>query len=58
MRSKSPETVSHYKAQVRSYLDMTGAPKGFVGFATTGAVHEVSPSPYAEPGFGAAYLAE
>jgi exodeoxyribonuclease-5 len=36
--------ITHYKAQVRSYLDMTATPKGYVVFATTGAVHEVSPS--------------
>jgi exodeoxyribonuclease-5 len=36
--------VGHYKAQVRSYLDMTGTPKGYVVFATAGAVHEVTPT--------------
>jgi ATP-dependent exoDNAse (exonuclease V) beta subunit len=38
------DVVGHYKAQVRSYLDMTGTPKGYVVFATTGAVHEVAPT--------------
>ncbi|WCM90609.1 UvrD-helicase domain-containing protein [Acidovorax sp. NCPPB 3576] len=38
------DTIAHYKAQVRSYLTMTGTPIGYVVFATTGAVHEVVPS--------------
>lgn len=37
-------TLKHYVAQVRSYLDMTGTPKGYVVFASTGAVHEVLPA--------------
>ncbi|MDP9933495.1 UvrD-helicase domain-containing protein [Variovorax paradoxus] len=36
--------VEHYKAQVRSYLEITRTPKGYVVFATTGAVHEVTSS--------------
>lgn len=39
------ESISHYKAQVRSYLEMTGTPKGYVVFATTGAVYEVTAAP-------------
>jgi exodeoxyribonuclease-5 len=38
------DVLGHYKAQVRSYLDMTGTPRGYVVFATTGAVHEVTPT--------------
>jgi ATP-dependent exoDNAse (exonuclease V) beta subunit len=38
-------SINHYKAQVRSYLEMTGTPKGYVVFATTGAVHEVTGTP-------------
>ena len=38
----SVETAAHYKAQVRSYLQMTGTPRGYVVFLTTGAVHEVN----------------
>jgi ATP-dependent exoDNAse (exonuclease V) beta subunit len=37
----TPDSVAHYKAQVRSYLAMTGTPRGYVVFSTTGAVHEV-----------------
>lgn len=40
----SPEATAHYTAQVRSYLQMTGTPKGYVVFATTAAVHEVAPA--------------
>ncbi len=36
------EAVAHYKAQIRSYLDMTGTPKGYVVFASTGIVHETT----------------
>lgn len=38
----SADVTAHYKAQVRSYLQMTKTPKGFVVFATTGTVHEVN----------------
>jgi exodeoxyribonuclease-5 len=38
----SGDSTTHYKAQVRSYLEMTGTPRGYVVFATTGAVHEVT----------------
>ena len=32
----SPETVEHYRAQIRAYLDMTGAERGLVVFMTSG----------------------
>jgi hypothetical protein len=38
----SPQAAAHYKSQVRSYRHMTGTPKGYVVFVTTGAVHEVA----------------
>ena len=38
----SPETLDHYRAQVRAYLDMTGAERGLLVAVTTGAVHSVS----------------
>ena len=34
----SPETLEHYRAQVRAYLDMTGADRGLVVAATSGAI--------------------
>lgn len=37
----TPDSVAHYKAQVRTYLAMTGTPRGYVVFSTTGDVHEV-----------------
>ena len=39
-----PETLAHYRAQVRAYLDMTGAERGLVVLMTTGAVITVSPT--------------
>jgi exodeoxyribonuclease-5 len=41
----SPETIDHYRAQVRNYLDMTGAERGLVVLVTTGAIIAVMPSP-------------
>ena len=38
----APETLEHYRAQVRAYLDMTGAERGLIVAVTTGAVHSVS----------------
>ncbi|MCY4592560.1 MAG: UvrD-helicase domain-containing protein [Alphaproteobacteria bacterium] len=38
----APETVEHYRAQVRAYLDMTGAPIGLIVALTPGAVFEVT----------------
>lgn len=40
-----PEAVAHYQRQVRSYLEITGTPRGLIVFATTGEVHEVSVTP-------------
>ena len=37
----SPETVDHYRAQVRTYLDMTGAERGLIVMITSGRVVEV-----------------
>ena len=33
-----PETLEHYRAQVRAYLDMTGAERGLIVFMTTGVI--------------------
>ena len=38
-------TVEHYGAQVRAYLDMTGATRGLIVMMTTGQVIEVAPTP-------------
>ena len=32
----TPETLDHYRAQVRAYLDITGAERGMVVFVTPG----------------------
>jgi ATP-dependent exoDNAse (exonuclease V) beta subunit len=37
-------TVEHYRAQVRAYLDMTGAERGLIVFVTTGAIVAVEPT--------------
>ena len=37
----SPETVEHYRAQVGTYLDMTGADRGLIVMMTAGRVVEV-----------------
>ena len=39
-----PKTLEHYRAQVRAYLDMTGADRGLIVLMTTGAVLSVMPS--------------
>jgi len=36
--------VELYRAQVRDYLAVTGAPKGFIVFLTSGRVEKVAPS--------------
>jgi exodeoxyribonuclease-5 len=43
----NPETqlLEHYRAQVRAYLDMTGAERGLVVLMTKGTVIAVLPSP-------------
>ena len=38
----SPETLEHYRAQVRNYLDMTGAERGLVVCVTPGTVIPVT----------------
>ena len=38
----SPETLDHYRAQVRAYLAMIGAERGLVVAVTTGTVHPVT----------------
>lgn len=43
----TPETVDHYRAQVRAYLDMTGAARGLIVLMTTGEIIAVAPSPLA-----------
>ncbi len=40
----SPGTLDHYRAQVRAYLDMTGAKRGLVVLMTSGAVIPVPPA--------------
>jgi len=40
-----PQTLDHYRAQVRTYLDMTGAERGLIVLMTTGTVITVLPSP-------------
>ena len=37
----SPETVEHYRAQVRTYLDMTGADRGLIVMMTGGRIVEI-----------------
>lgn len=43
----TPETIDHYRAQVRAYLDMTGAARGLILLVTTGEIIAVTPSPLA-----------
>jgi len=38
-------TIEHYRAQVRAYLDMTGATRGLIVMMTSGQVIEVAPTP-------------
>jgi exodeoxyribonuclease-5 len=38
------ETLDHYRAQVRAYLDMTGAERGLIVLMTNGTVITVLPS--------------
>ena len=38
----SPETLEHYRAQVRAYLDMTGAHLGLIVAVTSGTVTQVT----------------
>ncbi|MER8395417.1 UvrD-helicase domain-containing protein [Mesorhizobium sp. M1340] len=39
----APETIKHYRAQVRAYLDITGAERGLIVLVTSGVVVSVSP---------------
>ncbi|MBM2713498.1 UvrD-helicase domain-containing protein [Mesorhizobium caraganae] len=39
-----PQTLDHYRAQVRAYLDMTGAERGLIVLMTIGAVIGVGPT--------------
>ena len=39
----SPEAVEHYRAQVRAYLDMTGAARGLIVMVTSGDIVAVTP---------------
>jgi ATP-dependent exoDNAse (exonuclease V) beta subunit len=39
-----PQTLDHYRAQVRAYLDMTGAERGLIVLMTSGAVISVQPT--------------
>lgn len=39
-----PQTLDHYRSQVRAYLDMTGAERGLIVLMTTGTIITVSPS--------------
>jgi len=39
-----PQTLDHYRAQVRAYLDMTGAEQGLIVLMTSATVISVSPS--------------
>jgi ATP-dependent exoDNAse (exonuclease V) beta subunit len=41
----TPETIDHYRAQVRNYLDMTGIERGLIVLMTSGTILMVSPSP-------------
>ena len=36
-------TTSHYRAQVRNYLDMTGVQRGLIVLVTSGTVLPVTP---------------
>ena len=41
----SPETIEHYRAQVRNYLDMTGTDRGLIVLVTSGTVLSVTAWP-------------
>ena len=42
--SPEPQTLDHYRAQVRAYLDMTGTERGLIVLMTTGTVISVAPT--------------
>ena len=39
-----PQILDHYRAQVRAYIDMTGAERGLIVLMTSGAVIPVLPT--------------
>jgi exodeoxyribonuclease-5 len=39
-----PQTLNHYRAQVRAYIDMTGAERGLIVLMTSGTVIPVQPT--------------
>ena len=39
------EIIDHYRAQVRNYLDMTGAKRGLIVLVTSGVALAVAPTP-------------
>jgi ATP-dependent exoDNAse (exonuclease V) beta subunit len=39
-----PESIDHYRSQVRAYLAMTGAPRGLIVLVTSGEIIAVQPS--------------
>lgn len=40
----TPETIDHYRAQVRNYLDVTGTERGLIVLVTTGDIIAVTPA--------------
>lgn len=42
--SPDPQTVEHYRMQVRAYLDMTGAKRGLIVMMTSGTIIAVMPT--------------
>lgn len=40
----APEMLEHYRAQVRNYLNMTGAERGLIVLVTTGEIYTVTQS--------------
>jgi len=43
----TPETIEHYRAQVRTYLNMTGTERGLIVLVTSGQIFTVTPTPAA-----------
>jgi exodeoxyribonuclease-5 len=43
----APDTIEHYRSQVRTYLDMTGAERGLIVLVTSSTIIDVSPFPHA-----------
>ena len=39
-----PQTLDHYRAQIRAYIDMTGAERGLIVLMTTGVAIAVQPT--------------